>query len=92
MKTRIIATVTCAVMFTSCWEFKKPQGGQGEGKPPGGEEQTEEIPFAKLIPGREGYVLSPYYNKVVDVQGIKSGTLVYDPYDTKGQKRKFRVP
>ena len=92
MKIRFIATVLCSVMFTSCWLFKKEQGGRGEGKPPGEVEQPEEIPFGKVIPGREGYVLSPYHNKVVDVQGIKSGTLVFDPYDMEGKKRKFRVP
>jgi hypothetical protein len=44
------------------------------------------------VPGRDGYVFSPYGNRVVDCQGLASGTLVYDPYYMEEPRRKFRVP
>lgn len=52
--------------------------------PPGQE------PFAEPVPGSDGTVYSPYYNKrvVVDVRGFKSGDAVRCPYDG----RIFRVP
>jgi hypothetical protein len=50
------------------------------------------VPNAQPIPGRDGFVFSPYGNRVVDCRGLTSGTLVYDPYDTEEPRRKFRVP
>jgi hypothetical protein len=47
-------------------------------------------PLGSPVPGRPGYVYSPYGNKsqLVDVQGMKPGTLVRCPYSGK----LFRVP
>jgi hypothetical protein len=36
-------------------------------------------PTAVAVPGKPGYVFSPYNNRVVDVVGIPAGTLVADP-------------
>ncbi len=50
-----------------------------------------DYPFGTPIPGKEGFVFSPYNNKMIDVRGMASGTLVQDPtYPT--EKKYFRVP
>lgn len=53
---------------------------------------TSDYPFAKKIPGKEGFVFSPYNNKVVDVRDIPTGTLVQDPTYPASEKKYFRVP
>ena len=63
----------------------------------GGEETTNQnpspnYPFANKVPGKEGFVFSPYNNKVVDVRGIPTGTLVADPTYAASEKKYFRVP
>lgn len=47
-------------------------------------------PFAVGLPGKPGFVLNPYTNTVVDVRGLRAGTLVRDPDDKAN--RAFRVP
>lgn len=51
-----------------------------------------EYSFASKVPGKEGFVFSPYNNKVVDVRDIPSGTLVQDPTYPAAEKKYFRVP
>ena len=51
-----------------------------------------DYPFANKVPGKEGFVFSPYNNKVVDVRGIPTGTLVADPTYAASEKKYFRVP
>lgn len=66
----------------------------------GGETTTPDKPvekrgdysFANPVPGKEGFVFSPYNNKVVDVRDIPSGTLVQDPTYPAAEKKYFRVP
>jgi hypothetical protein len=48
--------------------------------------------FANKVPGKDGFVFSPYNNKVVDVRDIPSGTLVQDPTYPASEKKYFRVP
>lgn len=48
--------------------------------------------FANPVPGKEGFVFSPYNNKLVDVRDIPSGTLVQDPTYPASEKKYFRVP
>ena len=60
-------------------------------KPPVEEKRTD-YAFANKVPGKEGFVFSPYNNKVVDVRDIPSGTLVQDPTYTGAGKGYFRVP
>lgn len=48
--------------------------------------------FANAVPGKEGFVFSPYNNKLVDVRDIPSGTLVQDPTYPASEKKYFRVP
>lgn len=60
-------------------------------KPPV-EKPRNDYPFANAVPGKEGFVFSPYNNKVVDVRDIPSGTLVQDPTYAASEKKYFRVP
>jgi hypothetical protein len=59
--------------------------------PPIKEKRTD-YAVATKVPGQEGFVLSPYNNKKVDVRDIASGTLVQDPTYTGEGKGYFRVP
>ncbi|MEP6671795.1 MAG: hypothetical protein ABJF10_21725, partial [Chthoniobacter sp.] len=49
-----------------------------------------EIPYAKPVPGKPGFVFSPYdqYKGYIDVRGFPPGTEVKDPYSGKS----FLVP
>jgi hypothetical protein len=60
--------------------------------PPPVVEKRPEYKFAQKVPGKDGFVLSPYNGKVVDVRDIPSGTLVQDPTYTGDGKGYFRVP
>jgi hypothetical protein len=51
-----------------------------------------EIPIAAAIPEAPGMVYSPFNQKVVDVRGVPSGTLVQDPSFPAQEKKYFRVP
>ena len=51
-----------------------------------------EYSYASKVPGKEGFVFSPYNNKVVDVRDIPSGTLVQDPTYPAAEKKYVRVP
>lgn len=68
-------------------------GGTGEAgggtKPPG---ERKDWPFASPVPGKTGFVFSPYNNKVIDVRDIPSGMLVQDPTYPAAEKKYFRVP
>ncbi len=57
-----------------------------------GNEKRGDYAFANKVPGKEGFVFSPYNNKVVDVRDIPSGTLVQDPTYAASEKKYFRVP
>ena len=59
-------------------------------KPP--VEPKREYTIANKVPGKDGFVFSPYNNKVVDVRDIPSGTLVQDPTYPPAEKKYFRVP
>ena len=49
----------------------------------------EDLPFGELVPGKSGFVYSPWSKKgLVDVSGIPTGTKVKCPYTSKT----FRVP
>ena len=58
-------------------------------KPP---TQTTSVPTARKVPGREGFVFSPYNNKMIDVKGFPSGTKVRDPHYDEGENKFFKVP
>lgn len=52
--------------------------------------RESEIPFARPVPGKPGYVYSPFDSKggYIDVTGYSAGSLAKDPYTGKV----FRVP
>lgn len=60
--------------------------------PPKNTTPPKSHPVAASVPGKPGYVFSPYNNKVVDVRNIPSGTLVSDPSYPREDKKHFRVP
>lgn len=55
-------------------------------------EEKIPVPVARPLPGREGFVISPYNNKIIDVREIPPGTLVADPTYPSAEKKHFRVP
>jgi hypothetical protein len=65
----------------------KPQGPAVPDQPP---VAKGEIPYAKPVPGKPGFVFSPYdqYKGYIDVRGFPPGTEVKDPYSGKS----FLVP
>jgi hypothetical protein len=52
--------------------------------------ETGNLPYAKAVPGKPGFVFSPYDGKggYIDVRGFPPGTEVKDPYSGKS----FLVP
>jgi hypothetical protein len=52
----------------------------------------QEVPMAAALEGKPGFVVSPYNNKIIDVNGIPPGTLVADPTYPTEEKKYFRVP
>jgi type IV secretory pathway VirB10-like protein len=64
----------------------KPQGPAVQDQPVA----KGEIPYAKPVPGKPGFVFSPYdqYKGYIDVRGFPPGTEVKDPYSGKS----FLVP
>ena len=65
----------------------EPKPGPPGVKPPSGPR-----PVAIPVPGKDGFVFSPYNNKVVDVKGFAPGTLVADPTYPMSERKFFRVP
>lgn len=61
-------------------------------KPPTPPTPPKNHPVAAAVPGKPGFVFSPFNNKVVDVRNIASGTLVADPQYPATEKKHFRVP
>lgn len=51
-----------------------------------------EPPVAVAVPGKPGFVFSPYNNKIVDVTGMPEGTLIADPNYSAEEKKHFRLP
>ena len=81
-------------------------GGEAEEKPQENEPQLppyeyeveepenspSDFPTARSVPGRPGFVFSPYNNKLVDVTGLKSGSLAADPQYPASERKYFYVP
>lgn len=71
---------------------KKPEPEATTTTMPKAETKKSDYAFANPVPGKEGFVFSPYNNKLVDVRDIPSGTLVMDPTYPAAEKKYFRVP
>ena len=55
-------------------------------------QEASSIPVARKVPGRDGFVFSPYNNKMIDVKGFPKGMKVLDPHFDPSEKKYFRVP
>ena len=80
-------------------ELKDPGTGTPPTTPDGGGtvtppivEKRADYPVASKVPGKDGYVFSPFNNKLIDVKDMPSGTLVSDPTYPESAKKFFRVP
>ncbi len=54
-------------------------------------EKPHKLLTAEKVPGRPGFVLNPYNQNMVDVQGIPSGIKIRDPHDPD-ESHVFLVP
>ena len=50
------------------------------------------IPTARPVPGKPGFVFSPFNNQPIDVTDFASGNLVADPRYPLAERKYFRVP
>ncbi|QJE94600.1 hypothetical protein [Luteolibacter luteus] len=71
-----------------------PDGGgeKAPAPPKPANEKKEAPPVARPIPGKPGFVFSPFNNKPIDVKGFPPGSLVADPTYPASEKKHFRVP
>ncbi len=71
-------------------EPAKPQSTPAPNPVPNPPVSQGDIPYAKPVPGKPGFVFSPYdqYKGYIDVRGFPPGTEVKDPYSGKS----FLVP
>lgn len=53
---------------------------------------AQNLPVARKVPGRDGFVFSPFNNKMLDVKGVPSGTKVRDPNFPESERKYFLVP
>jgi hypothetical protein len=67
-----------------------PQRPEPKPEPPA--PPKEAVPVARAVPGRPGFVFSPFNNKLINVEGFESGRLVADPHYPASEKKYFRVP
>lgn len=65
---------------------------QPEPEPPVVRPPAGPRPVAIPVPGKDGFVFSPYNNKVIDVKGFAPGALVADPTYPMSERKFFRVP
>lgn len=76
--------------------FRVPEMPEGDpvsaGPPPPTDEQIANAPTAREVPGRAGFVFSPYDNRIIDTTGIESGTVIPDPGAPPEELRFLKVP
>lgn len=76
-------------------ETAKPESNIEKTEPAKKEQEpkkSSDYPVASKVPSKDGFVFSPYNNKVIDVRGIASGTVVSDPTYPLAEKKFFHVP
>lgn len=64
----------------------------GVEEPEAVEPEVLEIPVAKPVPDKPGFVVSPFTGKWLDVTGLPAGEVVADPEFSAEEKKYFRVP
>ena len=66
-----------------------PSASPADQSPPVTDHSSQSLPYGKPIPGKPGFLYSPYDPRfIIDVRGFPPGTLVNDPNTNKP----FRVP
>ena len=56
------------------------------------ETAKQSAPVAQPVPGKEGFIFSPYDNKVIDVTGLDPGEVVQEPGSPPDAPRYIRLP
>ena len=69
-----------------------PPGRPDPGPQPPPPPVAETVPVARAVPGRPGFVFSPFNNKLIDVKGMPADRLAADPHYPLSEKKYFRVP
>lgn len=64
----------------------------GAAAEPGGVAEAQELPTARPVPGKAGFVFSPDNDRMIDVRGVPPGTIDSDPTFPASEKKHFRVP
>jgi hypothetical protein len=79
------ASTTSTRLTRSQQEPTAPSEAQPSATPRTVSSQSESLPYAKPVPGKPGYVFSPYdpNGGYVDVKGYSPGQKVKDPYSGK---------
>ena len=89
-------TPEARLAFLAAWREWSATHPDFPAPPPGAQTVQAQDPFghpvAKPVPGKEGFVLSPFNNRLIDVRGMASGTMVADPSAPPTEKWIFRVP
>jgi hypothetical protein len=52
----------------------------------------ETAPEGKPVPGKPGFIFSPYDNKIIDATGLPPGQVIVDPTGPPDQPRYIKVP
>jgi hypothetical protein len=52
----------------------------------------ESAPEGKPVPGKPGFIFSPYDNKIIDATGLPPGQVIVDPSAPPDQARYIKVP
>ncbi len=69
-------------------EVEEPVDGEDREQ----DKRRTEIPVAEPVPGKPGFVISPFNGKWIDVTGLPEGEAVADPHFPAAEKKYFRVP
>jgi hypothetical protein len=56
------------------------------------DEQIASAPPAQGVPGKQGFIFSPYDNKIIDASGIEPGTVFKDPGSPPDAPRFIKLP
>jgi hypothetical protein len=72
--------------------FEDPDAAAADQAPSTRPAAGNPAPVANRVPGSPRFVVSPYSNQPVDVEGIPPGTLVADPSFPATERKYFRVP
>jgi len=58
----------------------------------GKEVSTEKVPVAQAVPGKPGFIFSPYDNSIIDATGAEPGSLFKDPGSPEDDPRFIHLP